>query len=249
MASEGIALRLSALQRRFGHRLAVAGLDLEVGRGETMALLGPNGAGKTTTIGMLTGLLRPTAGDIEIEGRIGYCPQSNVFYDDLTVAENLRFAGALFGVGLLERRTRSVRIAHELGLGEQLNQRAGRLSGGQQRRLTLGLAMMHDPQVVLIEEPEAGLDPHSKRAIRVYLQRELADKTVLFTSHDMREVERLADRVAILDRGVLIAVGTPEELRDKVGEGNWVDLDQGRKEAPRMSLEDVFMAITGGAPS
>ena len=249
------ALELSGLSKRYGARLAVKDLDLRVERGEAFALLGPNGAGKSTTIHMLCGLLRPTAGSIRVAGRrfpgrgearVGYCPQQNIFYDELTVLENLRFAGALFRVPYGLRKWRARRLAHDLGLAEHGRKRAGRLSGGMQRRLTLGLAMMHDPDLLVVEEPEAGLDPHSRQVVRQVLADVADDKTVLFSSHDMGEVERLADRVGILDDGILMAVGTPSELADKVGPGTWVDLAKPDRGPAPTSLEDIFLALTGG---
>lgn len=252
-------LRLRGLRRRFGSTEAVRGLDLDIEDHEAFLLLGTNGAGKSTTLRMVCGLLRPTSGEVLVDGRplrhhrrppIGYCPQANVFYPDLTVGENLRFAGALFKVPRGVRRWRAERLAYDVGLGDLLRRRAGRLSGGQQRRLTLALALMHDPRLLVVEEPEAGLDPHSKQQVQAVLDAARDDRAVLMTSHDLGVAERLADRVGILDDGLLLAVGTPDELRDKYDGRDWTTPVRRSRSAAPVGLEDLFLALTGrGTPA
>jgi ABC-2 type transport system ATP-binding protein len=243
-------LQLSGLRRRFGSTEAVRGLDLEIGENEAFLLLGANGAGKSTTIRMVCGLLAPTAGHVLIDGKplrkhkrtpVGYCPQANVFYPQLSVLENLRFAGALFGVRGGIRRWRAERLAIEVGLGDVARRRAGRLSGGMQRRLTLATALMHGPRLLVVEEPESGLDPHAKQQVASILAAAKDERAVLMTSHDMVSAERLADRVGILEDGILMAVGTPAQLRSKYKPRDW----SVRQHRATIGLEDLFLAMTG----
>jgi len=233
------ALATHGLARAFGTVRAVDGLDLEVRQGEVYGLLGPNGAGKTTTIRMLAGLLRPTAGRIEVLGQplspdrpqarrlVGLCPQENVLYPDLTARENLAYVAGLYGVRGPDRRRRADALLERLGLAEKADARASALSGGMKRRLTVATALVHDPPVVVLDEPEAGLDPQTRLLVRAFLAELKSEKTVVLTSHNMDEVERVADRVAIVDHGRLLALGTPRELTQRLGERLEVQLSRG----------------------
>ena len=230
------ALALRGLSRRFGEVQAVRGLDLDVREGEILGLLGPNGAGKTTTIRMMAGLLKPSGGTVEVYGRevsparpearrlVGVCPQENVVYPDLTAFENLDYAGVLFGLARKERRERAERLLGLVGLAEKRDARAAQLSGGMKRRLTVALALVHDPPVVIFDEPEAGLDPQTRVLLRDFVRGLRRERTVVLTSHNMDEVERLADRVAIVDHGRLVALGTPDELKASLAEGDVLEL-------------------------
>lgn len=222
-------VRTHALHKRFGDLVAVHALDLEIRRGEVFGLLGPNGSGKTTTIRMLCGLVLPTSGTAEVAGfdittqaeqvrrRIGYMSQRYGLYDELTVAENLRFYASVYG---LVGRTREARLAEHvalLGLGERLTQRAGTLSGGWKQRLALACATAHHPDLVFLDEPTAGVDPAARRTFWQTIY-DLAGSgtTVLVTTHYMDEAER-CQRLAFLSRGHLIGLGTPAEVVQQFG--------------------------------
>ena len=242
-----VVLETEGLTRRFGETLAVDGLDLQVREGEVYGFLGPNGAGKTTSIRMMAGLLRPTSGRVRVQGRevrvddaearrlLGLCPQENVLYPELTARENLEYAAALFGVPRRERRARADALLARLGLSEKAKARASGLSGGMKRRLTLGLALVHDPPVVVLDEPEAGLDPQTRVAVREVVRELGRTKTVVLTSHNMDEVERLADRVGIVDHGRLVAEGTPQELKARLGAVEVLEVTLARGDATRVA--------------
>ncbi|HET6406099.1 MAG TPA: ABC transporter ATP-binding protein [Candidatus Thermoplasmatota archaeon] len=229
-------LETRGLTRRFGELVAVDALSIRVHPGEIYGFLGPNGAGKTTSIRMMAGLLRPTAGSVHVLGQevapsapdarrlVGLCPQENVVYPELTARENLEYAAALYDVPRAKRRERALTVLRELGLEEKAEARASALSGGMKRRLTMGLAIVHEPPVVVLDEPEAGLDPQTRVQVRSFIQTLRERHTVVLTSHNMDEVERLADRVAIVDQGRLVAEGTPHELKAKLGSGDLLEV-------------------------
>ena len=252
----GITLETRDLSRRFGDLAAVDHLTFGVRKGEIYGFLGPNGAGKTTTIRMIAGLLRPTSGTVHVEGRevsardpearrlIGLCPQENVIYPELTARENLEYAAALFDVPRAKRRARADDVLSALGLEEKAKARASALSGGMKRRLTIGMAIVHDPQVVVLDEPEAGLDPQTRLGVRDFIRSMRQERTVVLTSHNMDEVERVADRVGIIDKGKLVVEGTPSELKSKLGSGDTIEiaLAQG---TPERIAEAVRASIAG----
>jgi len=213
------------LQKNYGDFRAVKGISFEIRQGEIFGLLGPNGAGKTTTIGMLAGLMPPDGGQIEIDGRpanesslatrrvIGIVPQELAIYKKLTGKENLEFFGQLFGLtgALLSERTAA--MLELVGLTDRAGTLADAYSGGMKRRLNLAAGLMHDPRLLLLDEPTVGVDPQSRNHIFEGV-RELNRKglTVLYTSHYMEEVEALCDRVGIMDDGKLIACDTVASL-------------------------------------
>jgi len=235
------------LTRHYGQLVAVQDLDLEVRAGELFGFLGPNGAGKTTTLRMLIGLLRPTSGtarvaghDVQLASRqakraTGYLPDAPYLYDKLTGREHLGFVGGLYGLtdGAVESR-----VARLLALVE-LQDRAGDLietySHGMRQRLALAAALIHEPDVLLMDEPFSGLDPRSTLRVKEVLQT-LAGRgaTVLLSTHTLEIAERICDRVGILNRGQLVAVGTMAELRAQAQ----ADGDS--------TLEDLFIELTGG---
>jgi ABC-2 type transport system ATP-binding protein len=213
------------LQKSYGNLVAVDGVSLTAGEGETVGLLGPNGAGKTTTVSIIAGLIRPDRGEVLIEGRalagdtdpikrrIGLVPQDLALYDELPARDNLALFGALYG---LDRATlnRAMADALELvGLAERAKDKVGTFSGGMKRRLNLAAALMHDPQILLLDEPTVGVDPQSRNAIFDNLETlKSRGKTLIYTTHYMEEAERLCDRIVIIDHGKVIANDTLQGL-------------------------------------
>jgi ABC-2 type transport system ATP-binding protein len=226
------ALRCERLVRRYGPLAAVDGLDLEVRRGECFGLLGPNGAGKTTTVEILEGLNEPTAGSVEVLGmrwdrderglrqRLGISLQETHLPDKLTVEENLRLFRSFYAQGRP--------IDEVLDLVELEDKRktwTEKLSGGQKQRLAVACALVSDPEVLFLDEPTTGLDPQSRRQLwDVVLGFKSRGRTVLLTTHYMDEAERLCDRVAVVDKGKVIALGTPQELIASLGGEQVVEL-------------------------
>jgi ABC-2 type transport system ATP-binding protein len=229
-------LQAEGLTKRYGNLVAVNDLSLQVFEGEVLGFLGPNGAGKTTSISMMCGLLKPDAGRVLVHGqliaggsasvrtRVGMCPQEIVLWSHLTCIEQLQFIGEMYGVNRREARQRGDRLLEELGLMEKRDKQARTLSGGMQRRLNLALALVHDPDMVVLDEPEAGLDPQGRVAVRAYIKHLARDKTVILTTHNMDEADRLADRVAIIDHGELLVLDTPQALKRSVGEGDVLEI-------------------------
>jgi ABC-2 type transport system ATP-binding protein len=216
-------LEVRNLQKRYGDVVAVDGVSLSAGVGQTVGLLGPNGAGKTTTVSIIAGLVRPDAGQVLIEGRplagdtdpikrrIGLVPQDLALYDELSARDNLAFFGSLYG---LDRATLKRAIALDLvGLTDRAKDKVGTFSGGMKRRLNLCAALLHDPQILLLDEPTVGVDPQSRNAIFDNLETlKQRGKTLLYTTHYMEEAERLCDRLIIIDRGKVIADDTLQGL-------------------------------------
>ncbi len=225
------AISVQSLQKSFGENQAVQGVSFDVQEGEIFSLLGPNGAGKTTTISMLSCLLRPDGGDARIMGHsirsedmgvksvLGVVPQEIALYEDLTARENLTFWGKMYGLRGTALKTRVKEVLDVIGLSDRANERVGKYSGGMKRRVNIGVALLHKPRVIYMDEPTVGIDPQSRRNI---LDSVVALKnqgmTVLYTTHYMEEAEELSDHIAIMDHGKLIACGTNEELVRLVGE-------------------------------
>jgi ABC-2 type transport system ATP-binding protein len=221
----GPSLLLRGVRKAYNDVVAVDGLDLEVGRGECFGLLGPNGAGKTTTIEMCEGLTSPDAGTVELLGlnwrsgakelrqRIGIQLQETQFPDKLQVEETLRLFRSFFKRGLTVEE--SIKTAQ---LEEKRNSRVGGLSGGQKQRLAMACALVGDPELLFLDEPTTGLDPQARRHLWDLVDElKRAGRTIILTTHYMDEAERLCDRVAIMDHGKIIALGTPQELIASVG--------------------------------
>jgi ABC-2 type transport system ATP-binding protein len=249
MRSEAILCR--NLTKHFGSLVAVDGLELEVGRGECFGLLGPNGAGKTTTIEILEGLQTPTAGEVELFGRnwrenerelremIGISLQETKLNEKLTVLETLR----LFRSFYKEGRDPKTLLA-QLSLTEKKDTRVGKLSGGQRQRLGVACALAGDPEILFLDEPTTGLDPQSRLELwEQIMQFKSAGGTILLTTHYMDEAERLCDRIAVVDHGKLIALGTPAELIAKLHAANVIEFAS----EPMMSENDAesIPGVTG----
>jgi ABC-2 type transport system ATP-binding protein len=230
-------LEASGLRKRFGKLTAVDGVTLEVAAGETYGLLGPNGAGKTTTVSMICGLLDPDDGSVAVAGEpmrgssarakanIGYVPQELALYLDLTARENLRFFGRLYALSGADLTSRVDRVLSLVGLGDRADERVDHFSGGMKRRLNIGAGLLHDPKLLILDEPTVGVDPQSRNAILESVA-DLAKGgvAVLYTTHYMEEAERLCDRVGIIDEGKIIAEGTRRELVEKIGELDRVEI-------------------------
>ena len=242
------AIRLQGLVKKYDDVTAVAGLDLEVRRGECFGLLGPNGAGKTTTVEIMEGLTKPPAGVVEVLGlrwdkdgaelraRIGVTLQETKLFEKLTVEETLRLFRSFYDPG----RARDVEtVLRELQLGEKRQAWVQKLSGGQRQRLAVALGVMGDPDILFLDEPTTGLDPQSRRALWDTISALRArGKTVVLTTHYMDEAEFLCDRVAVVDHGKLIALGSPAQLIDDIGGHHLVELSTDVPLAPE-AVSDV----------
>lgn len=239
------AIETGKLVRLFGPRRAVDRVDLEVRKGEIYGLVGPSGAGKTTLIRMICGLLRPSEGSVvvlkrsvprefrAIEARIGYMPQERAVYRDLTLMQNIIFFGQIYGMSKRKITSRSHELLAMMHMEDLTGQRADRLSGGEKQRLSLACALLHDPELLLLDEPTIGLDP----ALRIefwdhFDSLNRAGRTILLTTHYLAEAERCS-RVGMMRRGRLVADGSPEQLKAQVpSAGN------------PPSMEEVFLYIT-----
>jgi len=231
-------LACTELRKRFGKIDAVRGVTFQVAEGETYGLLGPNGAGKTTTISMVCGLLEPDGGQIVVAGQplttrsvaakaaIGYVPQELAVYPDLTARENLRFFARLYGLSPAEASVRVDAVLEVIGLTDRAGDLAKTYSGGMQRRLNIGIGLLHRPRLLILDEPTVGVDPQSRNAILESVEQLSGEgMAVLYTTHYMEEAERLCDRIGIIDLGELKAEGTRGELVSLVGQHDRVRLD------------------------
>jgi ABC-2 type transport system ATP-binding protein len=222
-------LEVRDLKKCYGATIALDGVSFTVGAGEMFGLLGPNGAGKTTLLSIASCLLEPSGGEAQIDGRvlrvadkairrfIGIVPQELAIYGELTARENLRFFGALYGLPKEELHERVEAVLKAIGLADHGGARAETFSGGMKRRLNLGAALVHNPRLLLLDEPTTGVDPQSRHHIFEEVRRlNAAGVTVVYTSHYMEEVQALCTRVGIIDHGRLIALGTLPELLRKL---------------------------------
>ena len=271
-------LQATELWKSYAGRPAVAGISLTAARGEILGLLGPNGAGKSTTVAMLCGLLRPDRGAVTLDGvpvgddgsavkrRIGLVPQEIALHEDMSAVANLRLFGALYGIEgalLVERCAAALDL---VGLGERAGERPATFSGGMKRRLNIACALVHDPDLLILDEPTVGIDPQSRNAIFANLEElRRRGKALVYTTHYMEEVERLCDRIVIVDHGRVVAAGslagllsllpataarrlTVEGVVDDEILGFLAARQLAVREGPAgHSLEDVFLQLTGRA--
>jgi len=225
-----MAVTVKDLHKDYGDVYAVQGIDLEIETGEILSLLGPNGAGKTTAISMISCLLEPTKGDVLVFGHsvrdeprmvkaaIGVVPQEIALYEDLSARENLLFWGKMYGLRGSPLKARVDEVLDLTGLTDRQKGRTSKFSGGMKRRLNIGIALLHRPRLIIMDEPTVGIDPQSRRSILdgvKELNRQGA--TVLYTTHYMEEAQELSDHIAIMDHGKIIAYGTHQELVEIVG--------------------------------
>ena len=240
-------LRIDKLVKRYGEFTAVNELTLELPRGCLFALLGPNGAGKTTTIKVLMGLLKPTSGTATIDGldsfadgvavkeRVGYLADEPVFHDFMRGRELIRFCGEMRGLAVSEIATRARVLSDRLQITEALEEFAENYSRGMKKKLGLICAMLHEPELLILDEPTNGLDPHSTKVLHEMMRETAAaGRTVFFSTHLLDQAEKLCYRAAIVNQGTLAATGTLTELRARFGTDH--------------SLEDLFFQLTAGAP-
>ena len=237
--TEPIMIEARGLSKFYGPFVAVESVRFAIPRGQIVAFLGPNGAGKTTTMKMLTGYLAPSEGTAEIAGldvhrrrleatrRLGYLPENGPLYPDMTPLELLRFFGEAREIPAARLSSRIHEVAALCAIGEVLEKPIGKLSRGLRQRVGVGQALLHDPEVLIMDEPTAGLDPNQIREFRRNIRRLGAEKTVLISTHILREVEAVADRVLLVNGGRLVFDGVPADL-EKDG-----------------SLEDTFYELTG----
>ena len=218
-------LDVQGLRKAYGARRAVADVSLQVRAGEVLGLLGPNGAGKSTTVGMIAGLTVPDAGAVTIGGatlaadefafkrRIGLVPQDLALFEELSALANIELFGALYDLPKATLKTRAMEVLALVGLADRARDRCATFSGGMKRRLNIACALVHDPDVLLLDEPTAGVDPQSRNAIFDSLEAlKRAGKALVYTTHYMEEAERLADRIVVIDHGRVVASGTLAEL-------------------------------------
>jgi ABC-2 type transport system ATP-binding protein len=249
-----IALKAQNLKKAFGDLVAVDHLSLEIEQGEIFGFLGPNGAGKTTCIKMITGLLAPDSGEVEIGGKngnerthrhqVGFCPQEIVLWNNLTCYEQLTFMAAMYCIPQKVSGKRADDFLEIMGLTEKRNKLAKTLSGGMLRRMNILMALMHDPPILILDEPETGLDPQSRVMVREFIHSLAKTKTVIFTTHNMDEADRLCDRVGIIDHGKMLVTDTPESLKREIGIGDLLEITIAHNLAQREDLAGLADEVT-----
>ena len=246
MADSTVLIETANLVKKYGDKLAVEDVSFQVNAGEIFGFLGPNGAGKTTTIKMIVGLLRPSSGVVKVGGydvvaqplqakaACGYVPDEPNLYGKLTGRELLRFVGDLYGLDRIQAARRSEELLRLFNLDEAADDTTDSYSHGMKQKTSLAAALVHDPRVLILDEPTVGLDPKSARMIKDIL-RQMADRgsAVMLSTHILEIAQNMCDRIGIINKGKLIAVGTMDELR-QLGQGE-------------SSLEDIFLSLTGGA--
>ncbi|WP_075718041.1 ABC transporter ATP-binding protein [Roseburia sp. 499] len=244
---EEIILRTTDLTKKYGSKVVVDSLNLEIKKGEIFGLLGPNGAGKSTTMNMICSITKPTAGKIELLGkdpwkqkkeviqRIGYIPQELAIHGNLKAWENVELFTSLYGIKGEELRQSVDKSLEYVGLSERRSEFAKNFSGGMKRRLNIACAIGHQPELLIFDEPTVGIDPQSRNFILEKIKESNQNgATVIYTSHYMEEVEAICTRIAIMDNGKMIACGTSQELKQMVADGN-----------EEITLEEVFLTLTG----
>jgi ABC-2 type transport system ATP-binding protein len=250
------ALQMEGVTKRYGAVQALRGIDLKIEAGQIYGILGPNGAGKSTLIKIISGMLRPDEGSVSIFGRelhgirvadfIGVCPQEIVIWEGLTVLEQLLFIARMHDVPEGHARKRAAELLEAMGLTDKQHKLAVILSGGMKRRLNILLAFMHDPHIIVLDEPQAGLDPQSRILVRDYIQSLKRAKTVIITTHDMEEADKITDRLAIIDGGLILAEDTPRELKKARLIGDYIEFTLADMSLWQPSLAEQWRGRYGG---
>jgi ABC-2 type transport system ATP-binding protein len=238
-------LEVSGLSKSYGGRVALADVSFAASEGSTVGLLGPNGAGKSTAVNIIAGILRPDRGEVRVAGErvthdtapakqlIGFVPQDLALFDELSARDNLALCGALYGLRGTRLGGRIASVLDLVGLTDRSGEPVGAFSGGMKRRLNIAAALLHEPRLLLLDEPTVGVDPQSRNAIFDNLGTlKRAGLTLLYTTHYMEEAERLCDRVVIVDHGQVLADDTRQRLQARAGNAG-------------ASLEAVFLELTG----
>ncbi|MFX0106066.1 MAG: ABC transporter ATP-binding protein [Candidatus Hodarchaeota archaeon] len=233
---DSIAIEIKDIKKHFKEVKAVDGVSLKIKKGELFSILGPNGAGKTTLVRMLTTVLTPTAGDANVNGhsiltgkneivkKIGVCPQVITIYEVLRAEENVEFVAAMHGMSLKEAKEKTRKLLEDFGIAGRKDW-SKRFSGGMQRRLNLAMSLVFEPEILFLDEPTAGLDPQARRLVWDFIRdMKTKDITIILMTHDMVEADFLSDRVAIIDNGKIIALGTPTELKEQYGSDNVLEI-------------------------
>ncbi|HBE43468.1 MAG TPA: ABC transporter ATP-binding protein [Bacteroidales bacterium] len=223
-------LKAESLVKKYGKVTAVNDISFEIYPGEIFGFLGPNGAGKTTTIKMMCGLLKPDSGSVTIystngERSIGLCPQHIVIWENLTCLEQMIYMGQMYNMPLNHAKSKGNELLSALGLLGIKDRIAKKLSGGMQRRLNIALALIHSPEILFLDEPQAGLDPQSRVLVRDYIRSIKNKTTVVLTTHDMEEAEKLSDRICIIDNGKILVSGIADEIKRSGGYENLIEVD------------------------
>jgi len=220
-------IKITNLSKKYGNQFAVNGIDFEVKTGEIVGFLGPNGAGKTTTMKIITNFIAPTDGTVLIGGKnikenaeelkkhIGYLPENNPLYDDMPIIDYLKFVAELQGIPKNEINDRIKQIIIKVGLNDEKHKKINELSKGYRQRVGLAQALIHDPEILILDEPTTGLDPNQIVEIRKLIRELGREKTVILSTHILPEVEAIADRILIINKGKIVANGTPASLRHK----------------------------------
>lgn len=246
-------LEIKKISKEYGDMIAVNDIDLEINKGEIFGILGPNGAGKSTLIGMICGLIKRTSGEIIYEEKetktrrfkenIGIVPQDFALYWDLTAEENIEFFCSLYGFKGRDLKGRVDKVLEFVGLTDVRNKRASEFSGGMKRRLNIACAIAHSPKLIIMDEPTVGIDPQSRNHIlKSVLKLRDEGATVIYTSHYMQEVDDICDRIAIIDKGNVIAEGTSEELKNLIGDKRIFNITVKEKID---NFEEKLLEITG----
>jgi ABC-2 type transport system ATP-binding protein len=247
-------LEVSNLNKKFGDVHAVKNLNFQIKKGEIFGFLGPNGAGKTTTMKVVTCLIPPTSGIIKVDGcdittdsmyvrkKIGYLPENNPLYNDMRVDEYLRFVAEIRGIKGDKQESRIKELYSVCGLAKMTNRQIGNLSKGYRQRVGFAQALMHDPELLILDEPMSGLDPNQIVEIRNLIKKMGQHKTVIYCSHILSEVRATCDRILIINEGQIVASGTPDELTSKSNRGNRFIT---KVKADRSDAETTFRSISG----
>ena len=252
MINVEIAIETNNLKKHFGDIHAVDGIDLQIPKGELFGFLGPNGAGKTTTISMLSTILPPTSGKANILGYdihkdakkirkiIGVCPQEIVLYERLTARENINLIAKMHGMNKIDYKQKTDDLLERMGLLERADSLVKTYSGGMKRRVNVLMSVIHDPEIVIFDEPTAGLDPQSRRVVWDFI-RDFQEKesTIILTTHNMEEADDLSDELVIIDHGKIIAQGTPKELKGRIGKGDVIEF----KVKDKVNREEVIERV------